>query len=43
MPIHEYYKQNNILPFIDLNKKHGIEAKYKNDFTIGNDGVLVCK
>ena len=43
MPIYEYCKRNNIIPFIDLNKKRGIKVKYKNDFTIGKDGVPVCK
>ena len=43
MPIYEYCKQENITPFIDLNEKRGIKVKYKNDFTIGKDGVPVCK
>ena len=41
MPIYEYCKRKNIIPFIDLNEKRGIKVKYKNDFTIGNDGVPV--
>ena len=43
IPIYEYCKQENITPFIDLNEKRGIKVKYKNDFTIGKDGVPVCK
>lgn len=43
MPIYEYCKHENIVPFIDLNKKRGIKVKYKNDFTIGKDGVPFCK
>ena len=43
MPYYEYCKRNNITPFIDLNGKGGIKLPYKNDFTIGNDGVPVCK
>ena len=43
MPIYEYCKQENITLFIDLNEKRGIKVKYKNDFTIGKDGVPVCK
>ena len=43
MPIYEYCKRENIVPFIDLNKKRGIKVKYKNDFTIGKDGVPFCK
>lgn len=43
MPIYEYCKQENITPFINLNEKRDIKVKYKNDFTIGKDGVPVCK
>ena len=43
MPIYEYCKRTNIVSFIDLNEKHGIHVKYKNDFTIGKDGIPVCK
>ena len=43
MPIYQYCKENGIVPFIDLNEKRGIKLKYKNDFTIGKDGVPVCK
>jgi hypothetical protein len=42
MPIYEYCKREHITPFIDLNEKRGIKLKYKNDFTIGSDGVPVC-
>ncbi len=43
MPVCKYCKRNGITPFIDLNEKRGIKVKYKNDFTIGKDGVPVCK
>lgn len=43
MPIYKYCKKNNITPFIDLNEKRGIKVKYKNDFTVGKDGVPICK
>ena len=43
MPIYKYCKRKGITPFIDLNEKRGIKAKYKDDFTIGKDGVPVCK
>lgn len=43
MPIYEYCKQEKITPFIDLNEKRGIKVKYKDDFTIGKDGVPICK
>lgn len=43
MPIYQYCKRKGITPFIDLNEKRGIKVKYKDDFTIGKDGVPVCK
>lgn len=43
MPFYQYFKQEGITPFIDLNEKRGIKLKYKDDFIIGNDGVPVCK
>ena len=43
MPIYKYCKRKGITPFIDLNEKRGIKAKYKDDFTIGKDGVPICK
>lgn len=42
MPIYEYCRRQGIVPFIELNIKRGIKLKYKNDFTIGSDGVPVC-
>ena len=42
MPIYEYCRRQGIVPFIDLNEKRGVKLKYKNDFTIGPDGVPVC-
>lgn len=43
MPYYLYCRQNGITPFIDLNEKRGIKEKYKDDFTIGKDGIPVCK
>ena len=43
MPYYLYCKRNGIVPFIDLNEKRGIKLPYKNYFTIGKDGVPVCK
>lgn len=43
MPYYLYCRKNCIQPFIDLNEKRGIKEKYKEDFTIGKDGVPVCK
>ena len=42
MPYYQYFKRENITPFIDLNGKGGIPPVYKNDFTIDKDGVPVC-
>ncbi|MEY8428033.1 hypothetical protein AALA00_10025 [Lachnospiraceae bacterium 46-15] len=38
--VYEYCRREHITPFIDLNPGH---FTYKNDFTIGDDGVLICK
>lgn len=43
MAYYEYFRRTNITPFIDPNGKGGIKLPYKNDFTIGEDGVPVCK
>ncbi|MDD6206897.1 MAG: hypothetical protein PUB10_00040 [Clostridiales bacterium] len=43
MPYYEYCKRENITPFIDLNDKGGRPPVYKNDFTIGKDGVPICQ
>ena len=42
MPIYEYCRKRGVVPFIDLNEKRGVKFKYKNDFTVGPDGVPVC-
>ena len=43
MAYYSYCRKNHIQPFIDLNEKRGIKVKYKDDFTIGKDGIPVCK
>ncbi len=43
MPYYKYFRRKRITPFIDLNEKRGIKVKYKDDFTIGKDGIPVCK
>ncbi len=43
MPYYEYCKRKGITPFIDLNGKGGVKLPYKDDFTIGHDGVPVCR
>ena len=43
MPYYLYCRKHDIQPFIDLNEKRGIKETYKDDFTIGKDGIPVCK
>lgn len=43
MPYYLYCKREGITPFIDLNEKHEIKETYKDDFTIGKDGIPICK
>lgn len=43
MPIYEYCKRKHITPFIELNEKRGIQLNYKDDFTIGKDGIPICR
>jgi len=42
MAMYDYCAANEITPFIDLNDKCGRRPTYKNDFTIGADGVPIC-
>ncbi len=42
-PLYEYCKTNRITPFIGLNPGHTGHFKYKDGFTIGEDGIPVCK
>ena len=43
MPYYEYCRDQGIVPFIDLNVGRGRPPVYKDDFTINNDGVPVCR
>ncbi len=43
MPIYEYCRRHGIVPFIDLNADRGRPPVYKDDFTIGDDGVPICR
>lgn len=42
-PVYEYCRRENITPFIDLNPGHTGHFTYKDDFTIDEDGVPICK
>ena len=42
MPYYDYCKANGITPFIDLNWKCGRPPVYKDDITIGSDGIPLC-
>ena len=43
MAYYQYCSGHGIKPFIDLNGKGGRSPVYKDDFTIGDDGVPICK
>ena len=43
MSYYLYCRKKGIIPFIDLKGKRGIKVQYKDDFTIGGDGVPVCR
>ena len=43
MAYYEFCRDNGITPFIDLNGKGGRPPVYKDDFTIGDDGVPICR
>ena len=43
MPLYQYFRQEGITPFIDLNWKAGKPVQYKDTFTIGKDGVPICR
>lgn len=43
MAYYEFCRDNGITPFIDLNGKGGRPPVYKDDFTINDDGVPVCR
>ena len=42
MPYYQYFKRENITPFINLNGKGGRPPVYKNDFTIDKDCIPIC-
>ena len=42
-PVYEYCKREDIFPFIGLNPRHTGHFIYKEDFTIDDDGVPVCR
>ncbi len=41
--VYDYCRREDITPFIDLNPGHTGHFTYKDDFTIDDDGVPVCK
>lgn len=43
MAFYQYCAKHGITPFIDLNSKAGRPPVYKDDFTIAEDGVPICK
>ena len=43
MAIYQFCRKENISPFIDLNRKRGAPCTCKNDFSIGPDGIPICR
>ena len=43
MAIYQFCQEHSITPIIDLNERGGISFKYKDNFTIGKDGIPVCE
>ncbi len=43
MLVYEYCRDYGIVPFIDLNADRERPPVYKDDFTIGDDGVPICR
>jgi len=43
MAIYQFCQKNAIAPIIDLNERGGVNFKYKDNFTIGKDGVPICE
>ena len=43
MPLYQYFRHESITPFIDLNWKAGKPQVYKDSFSIGKDGVPICR
>ncbi len=41
--VYDYCRREHITPFIGLNPGHTGHFTYKDDFTIDDDGVPVCK
>ena len=41
--VYEYCRRENIIPFTGLNPGHTGHFTYKDDFTIDDDGVPICK
>lgn len=43
MAIYQFCQENSISALIDLNERLGVSFKYKDNFTIGKDGIPVCE
>ncbi|WP_230406820.1 hypothetical protein [Blautia liquoris] len=42
MPYYKYFRRAHTTPFIDLSGKGEVKLPYKDDFTLGKDGVAIC-
>ena len=43
MAIYQFCQKNSITAIIDLNERGGVNFKYKDTYTIGNDGIPMCQ
>lgn len=43
MAIYEFFQREGITAIIDLNERGGVNFKYKDNYTVGKDGIPVCE
>ena len=43
MAIYQFLQKNSVRAIIDLNERKGVSFEYKDNFTVGKDGIPVCK
>lgn len=43
MAIYQFCQEHAITPIIDLNERNGVNFQYKDNFTIGKDGIPLCE
>ncbi len=43
MAIYQFCQEHSITAIIDLNERNGVNFKYKDNYTIGKDGIPICQ